>query len=41
MKVSYLGAQMELEKVLELYIDAGEINKSIGIGFIRFGTLWI
>ena len=32
---------MELEKVLELYIDAGEVNKSIGIGFMRFGSLWI
>ena len=40
MKMVYLKAQMELEKLLEVYIDAGELNKSIGIGFVTSRALW-
>ena len=38
-KIISLWAQMELEKVLELYIDAEKHDKSIGIGFEAFQTL--
>ncbi len=38
-KIFSLRAQMELEKVLELYIDTEKHDKSIGIGFEAFQTL--
>ena len=39
MKIFYLRAQMELEKVLQLYVVAEKHDKSIGIGFEAFQTL--